>query len=73
VIDLVLIQGLPGGPYQLHITEACNGDRSFSASEMCTCPVDGDAPHWHRVLDDRPCLTDLFTDLLTRYLQGVSS
>jgi hypothetical protein len=70
--EVVFIQ-LPGGPYLLDITEAPDGTRQFGASEMCICPAEGDAPHWHEVAADAPSLTDLFAELLTRYLQGAPS
>jgi hypothetical protein len=69
--DLVLIQGLPGGPYRLDVVDLDDGGHRFIAGEMCVCDraawLFGHGPHWHDITA-ADCLTDLFTDLLTRYL-----
>jgi hypothetical protein len=70
--DLVLVH-LPGGPYRLSFAESGAGERSFGAAEMCACPVEGGAPHWHDVVPGVPSLSDLFTNLLARYLEGATS
>jgi hypothetical protein len=70
--DLVLVQGLPGGPYRLTITESCDGSSSFLASEMCACPVAGGAPHWHEVAS-AASFADLVIALLDLHLQGTRS
>jgi hypothetical protein len=70
--DLVLVQGLPGGPYRLDLTETPTGGCTFAAAEMCACPAKGGAPHWHDVTAAES-LADLFVALLTRYLQGAPS
>jgi hypothetical protein len=66
---LALIQGLPGGPYRLTITEPPDAPPSFSGDAMCTC--DG-AAHWHFVTA-APSLDELVAELLARHLQGTPS
>lgn len=66
--DLIVITGFPGGPYRLEITDTFAGPW-FTAAEMCACELGG---HWHECAD-APTWQCLIHDLLTRFLEGVTS
>jgi hypothetical protein len=68
--DLILITGLPGGPFRLEVLEPATGGRWFTAAEMCTCGAVAEGPHWHDVTASAS-LADLYVSLLEHGLREV--
>lgn len=71
--DLVLIDGLPGGPYRLAVRTDADGTPELMAMAMCMCTAttgpSAGGPHWcPRASADT--LPELYSELLRLWLSA---